>query len=52
MGTNTNPVLTDCQSKQNTGLFQMLHFIAMLKFVNIFYLQGQKSGNLRNMKVS
>lgn len=52
MGINTNSVLTDCQSKQNTGLFQMLHFVAVLKCVNIFPLQGQKPGNLRNMKVS
>lgn len=52
IGINTNPILIDCQSKQNTGLFQMLHFVAMLKFVNTFSLQGQKPGNLKNMRVS
>lgn len=52
MGINTNLVLTDCQSKRNRGLFQMVHFFAMLEFVNIFSLQGQNPGNLRNMKVS
>lgn len=52
IGINTNPILTDCQSKQNTGLFQMLHFVAMLKFVNTFSLQGQKPGDLKNMRVS
>lgn len=52
IGIKTNPVLTDCQSKQNTGLFQVLYFVATLKFVNIFSLQGQKTGNLRNTKMS
>lgn len=32
MGINTNPVLTDCQGKQNTGFFQLLCFAATLKF--------------------
>lgn len=37
MGINTNPVLTDCQGKQNTGLFQPLHFAATLKFECHFF---------------
>ena len=37
MGINTNPVLTDCQGKQNTGLLQLLHFTATLKFEYHFF---------------
>lgn len=37
MGINTNPGLTDCQGKQNTGFFQLLCFTATLKFEYHFF---------------
>lgn len=38
MGISPNPVLTDCQGKQNRGLFQLLHFTATFKFKYHFFI--------------
>lgn len=37
IGTNTNPVLTDCWGKQKPGLFQLLRFTGILKFEYHFF---------------
>lgn len=51
IGITTNPVLTDCQGKQNQG-FSTCYILPEHWNLNIISLQGQRPGDVRNIKVS